>query len=589
MYKINMELANRKFLFLMVTLFTFSIIDMVKTHKCNIDKINKEIEKEVFQVPMKNKRFLAETSWTPINIYVDYTTLNSQVAKYGQDLVTNLKAVMEQTVGAYKSLLSVKSLGANIVVGKCGDTKGVVISNDIKTSGVLADLIIFPFIDEGDDKTTEAYATYCSRDNISNRPVAGLIGFSKFSDFTKTNAKYYFTMLALHEINHILSFNSALFDKFIDSAGNDIPESKVVGSAVVNGMTRSMIITPKVLAAAKTYFNCQTVTGVELEDQGGDGTAGSHWESRIMLGDFMIGETYPENVISDISLALMEDSGWYKVNYYTGGLFRYGKNDGCDFLTTKCIMDQGKTKFPNEFSTQISAPMCYAGRSGRGESSLSKNLHITEANYQYWGNSNEGGYTNADFCPTAQSTDNDSVYFSSSCYIGTSKLPAAMGEITNGLNSCFISSLTPSNDNTVNDLKGSSRAICYPITCNSSSMTYSVTVGKQIATCPKAGGSIQVTGFDGNLNCPDFNLVCTSSVACTDVIDCINKKATTLSAKYDYTPNDSQNISTDYKDPTSGASTSSSSNSNADTQSSGSNYLGMIGKVFLVFLSLIIW
>ncbi len=29
------------------------------------------------------------------------------------------------------------------------------------------------------------------------------------------------------------------------------------------------------------HFNCSTLEGVQLEDQGGSGTAGSHWEARI--------------------------------------------------------------------------------------------------------------------------------------------------------------------------------------------------------------------------------------------------------------------------------------------------------------------
>ena len=30
------------------------------------------------------------------------------------------------------------------------------------------------------------------------------------------------------------------------------------------------------------HFNCPTLQGVELENQGGGGTAGSHWELRIL-------------------------------------------------------------------------------------------------------------------------------------------------------------------------------------------------------------------------------------------------------------------------------------------------------------------
>ena len=35
-----------------------------------------------------------------------------------------------------------------------------------------------------------------------------------------------------------------------------------------------------------------------------------------------------EMAISEFTLSFLEDSGWYKANYYTGGLFRFGKNQG---------------------------------------------------------------------------------------------------------------------------------------------------------------------------------------------------------------------------------------------------------------------
>ena len=34
-----------------------------------------------------------------------------------------------------------------------------------------------------------------------------------------------------------------------------------------------------------------------------------------MLGDYMISIYYDEIVISEISIALLEDAGWYNVNY----------------------------------------------------------------------------------------------------------------------------------------------------------------------------------------------------------------------------------------------------------------------------------
>ena len=35
-------------------------------------------------------------------------------------------------------------------------------------------------------------------------------------------------------------------------------------------------------AEGRRYFGCDSLVGVELENQGGSGTAGSHWEKRIL-------------------------------------------------------------------------------------------------------------------------------------------------------------------------------------------------------------------------------------------------------------------------------------------------------------------
>ena len=86
------------------------------------------------------------------------------------------------------------------------------------------------------------------------------------------------------------------------------------------GIQRAYINSTKVINVAKKYFNCNTIEGVELENYGGELTAGSHWEARILYGEYMTGYVPTQDqVISEFTLALLEDSGYYKVNYYTGG------------------------------------------------------------------------------------------------------------------------------------------------------------------------------------------------------------------------------------------------------------------------------
>ena len=41
--------------------------------------------------------------------------------------------------------------------------------------------------------------------------------------------------------------------------------------------------------------------------------------------------------VSEFTLALMEDSGWYKVDYNYSEPYFWGHNEGCDWFTADCI------------------------------------------------------------------------------------------------------------------------------------------------------------------------------------------------------------------------------------------------------------
>ena len=155
--------------------------------------------------------------------------------------------------------------------------------------------------------------------------------------------------ILLHEITHILIFSPSLLEK--------LEMTSKIGSI-------TYVTSPKVVIKARQHFNCPSITGMPLEDHGGQGSAGSHWESRYMLGDYMISTDYMDVVISDITIALFEDSELYKVEYYSGGLFKFGKNKGCNFLNDKCIV-KGKP-ISEEFCVSPRQPMCSQSRTSKG-------------------------------------------------------------------------------------------------------------------------------------------------------------------------------------------------------------------------------
>lgn len=100
--------------------------------------------------------------------------------------------------------------------------------------------------------------------------------------------------------------------------------------------TMDMMVTPRVVEEVRKHFNCSELEGAELEDQGGEGTALTHWEKRVFESEAMSGTHSSRPVFSRITLALMEDTGWYKANYDMSSDLTWGKNLGCDFVMKSC-------------------------------------------------------------------------------------------------------------------------------------------------------------------------------------------------------------------------------------------------------------
>jgi hypothetical protein len=73
---------------------------------------------------------------------------------------------------------------------------------------------------------------------------------------------------------------------FVDASGQLLPESSIIARRVVNDRTITSIITPRVQEVVKRHFECEAVSGADLEDDGGPGSAGSHWEQRLFEGAF---------------------------------------------------------------------------------------------------------------------------------------------------------------------------------------------------------------------------------------------------------------------------------------------------------------
>ena len=101
--------------------------------------------------------------------------------------------------------------------------------------------------------------------------------------------------------------------------------------------SRMFLDPPRALIAARRFFGCGTLERLEIEDEGGSGSRGSHWEQRTFLQSTISASVSDTSEMMEVTLAFFEDTGWYRANLSRAGLPQYGFQQGCVFASsTEC-------------------------------------------------------------------------------------------------------------------------------------------------------------------------------------------------------------------------------------------------------------
>ena len=440
-----------------------------------------------------------------------------------------------------------------------------IIGNDIFNDCEQYDLyILIRRLKGGEGKKNQIALPKIIKQDNNKRPIVGCfyydITYQKEED-SKTKYELY-TSIFLHEFIHILGFMDNLFEFY---EKKDIISDKISKRILEKEISKKIIKSEKVLKIAKLYFNCSELDGIELDNQENfDYLNNSHWEARILLGDIMTSEIYyQDQVISEFTLALLEDSGWYDVNYFTGGLMRFGKNQGCNFIDKDCMKKENDiiiSSFPNEFCN-LAYGTCSSGRQSRAYCFKNNNLHENDKNSygRNWINGDYYGIQNVEYCPISYGKkilNQDEIFYSGNCKIGNNNygnkdisfngiqtdytiFSNNIGEQYSSNSFCVFSSLLKIDDDN-QTYKGLIRPTCYPMICSEKSLT--IQMIDEFIVCPRKGGLIKIGGpfskYKGYLLCPDYNLICTGTVICNNIFDCALNNSEIIKSDYsDYSNN----------------------------------------------------
>ncbi|KAI6653738.1 hypothetical protein LOD99_3242 [Oopsacas minuta] len=393
-----------------------------------------------------------------------------------------------------------------------------------------------------------AFAGPCTLEYGLNRPVVGQVNFCPLAFTGQTDTDLLITLIK-HEMIHALGFLSFLYayyrnddgtprtprvDDFdsvpTNSQGFPIPNENTVRSVnytweTINGDVQkevTLIVTPRVVQEARDHFGCQLLEGAELEGQGGSGSAGSHWDLRAFLNELMVSIVFSGNQpLSRITLALLEDSGWYKVNYELTGNF-VGNNEGCNFVQKSCLgfYNLDTVKEENVFCFTENEQGCTVTRDNIGACWIIDQAESLDPVFQYFPQPNRGGqFFFVEYCPFHMNT-----------YDCTNVSQAEFSPISNnGPNSrCFnhMGNLTVTIAGF--DTSQPINAGCYEYSCNNTGVY--VKVGDTSYHCSQRGEVLNVVQEIGAITY-SVSLVCPACEAiCWDRIELCSASGATTNA-----------------------------------------------------------
>jgi leishmanolysin len=207
---------------------------------------------------------------------------------------------------------------------QCGAVS-VTVPSDYETTGLPAtDLLVFVTSRPTPTSGALAYAISCQDDQF-NRAVAGTINIDPKSVSTDPGDYYSQRGTVMHELTHVLGLSSSKWGLFRGLSQSDVTQTN-------NNIVT--IITPLVVAFTQKYFNCDSLAGALLEDGGAGGTVGSHWEKEQWMNEYMTGQSTQNPVFSALTLSLLQDSGWYYINYELAEPMLWGYQQGCNFASS---------------------------------------------------------------------------------------------------------------------------------------------------------------------------------------------------------------------------------------------------------------
>eukprot|EP01018_Ginkgo_biloba_P018495 Gb_23702 [translate_table: standard] len=414
-----------------------------------------------------------------------------------EDKKKRLHEALGETASWFRRALVVEPVKGHLRLSgysACGQDGGVQLPRQYVDEGVAnADLVLL-VTTRPTTGNTLAWAVACERDQWG-RAIAGHVNVAPRHLTAEAETLLFATLI--HEVMHVLGFDPHAFAHFRDERKRR--RNQVVTQSLDTKLGRMVtrVVLPRVVMHSRLHYGAfsKEFSGLELEDGGGRGTAGSHWEKRLMMNEIMTGSVDTRSVVSPMTLALLEDSGWYQANFSMAERLDWGRHQGVSFVTSPCNHWKGAYRCNSTHSSG-----CTYNREAEGYCPIVSYSGDLPLWARYFPQANKGGQSSlADYCAYFVA------YSDGSCTdTNSARSPDRMlGEMRGPDSRCMPSSLVRTGFVRGTLTQGNG---CYQHRCWNK--TLEVAVDGTWKACPEAGGPIVFSGFNGELICPAYHELC---------------------------------------------------------------------------------
>lgn len=261
----------------------------------------------------------------PLNVQFDFSHLTMMQDKAARTFI--VETLMPRVKVYLERVFKLKHPpveGVNAFYANCYE---VTFSKSFNYSGGLGILVTAQTSPE-EEVDYVAYSMVCKRDAVTYRPLLGQINFNPGQlEPASFNTMFETT---IHEVFHLMGFSGDSFKYFVDDSLQLLNQSAAFKLSADRGKIVG-IKTATVMKEATHYYNCSEIDHLPLEDEGSSGSAFSHWERTQFLDEVMTASSVANSKISVFTLSLLQDSGWYLVDFSFKEDYTYLKNSQCNF------------------------------------------------------------------------------------------------------------------------------------------------------------------------------------------------------------------------------------------------------------------